>query len=32
MAIKELFFEGKSIDAAVEAASAQLGEDKDMLT
>lgn len=32
MAIKEYYFEGKSIDAALENAAAQLGEDKDMLT
>lgn len=31
MAIKELFFEGKTIEAALEAAAAQLGEDADML-
>ena len=31
MAIKELFFEGKTIEAAVEAAAAELGEDKDLL-
>ena len=31
MAIKELFFEGKTIDLAVEAAAAALGEDKDLL-
>ena len=32
MAIKEYYFEGKNIDAALENAAAQLGEDKDMLT
>ena len=32
MAIKELFFEGKTIEAAVEAAAAELGEDKDLLS
>lgn len=32
MAIKEYYFEGKSIDAALENAASQLGEDKDMLT
>lgn len=32
MAIKELFFEGKTIDAAVEKAAAELGEDKDLLS
>lgn len=32
MAIKELLFEGKTIDDAVESAAAQLGSDKDMLT
>ncbi|MBQ8600261.1 MAG: Jag N-terminal domain-containing protein [Clostridia bacterium] len=31
MAIKELFFEGKTIEAAVEAAALELGEDKDLL-
>lgn len=31
MAIKEFFFEGKTLDAAIEAAALQLGEDKDML-
>lgn len=31
MAIKELFFEGKTIEAAVESAAAELGEDKDLL-
>ena len=31
MAIKEYFFEGKTIEAALEAAAAQLGQDKDML-
>lgn len=31
MAVKEYFFEGKSIDAALDAAAAQMGEDKDML-
>lgn len=31
MAIKELFFEGKTIDAAVETAALELGEDKDLL-
>ena len=32
MAIKEFFFEGKTLDAAIENAALQLGEDKDMLT
>jgi len=32
MAIKELFFEGKTIEIALENAAAQLFEDKDMLT
>ncbi len=32
MAIKEFFFEGKTIDAALEAAAAQFGEDKDLLS
>ena len=32
MAIKELFFEGKTIEAALEKAAEELGEDKDMLT
>lgn len=32
MAIKELFFEGKTLDIALENAAAELGEDKDMLT
>ncbi len=32
MAIKELFYEGKTIEAAVEAAAAELGEDKDLLS
>lgn len=32
MAIKELFFEGKTIEAAVEKAAEELGEDKDLLT
>lgn len=32
MATKELFFEGKTLDAAIEAAAAALGEDKDMLS
>lgn len=32
MAIKELFFEGKTLDLALENAAAELGEDKDMLT
>jgi len=31
MAIKELYFEGKTIEAAVEAAALELGEDKDLL-
>ena len=31
MATKELFFEGKTIEAAVEAAALELGEDKDLL-
>lgn len=31
MAIKEYYFEGKNIDAALENAAEQLGEDKDML-
>lgn len=31
MAIKEFFFEGKTLDAAIETAALQLGEDKDML-
>ncbi|MBQ7936831.1 MAG: Jag N-terminal domain-containing protein [Clostridia bacterium] len=31
MAIKELFFEGKTIEAAVENAAMELGEDKDLL-
>jgi len=31
MAIEELFFEGKSIDVALEKAAEALGEDKDML-
>ena len=31
MAIKELFFEGKTYDLALEAAAAQLGEYKDMI-
>lgn len=32
MAIKELFFEAKTIEAAVEKAAAELGEDKDLLS
>ena len=32
MAIKELFFEGKTIEAAVELAAAELNEDKDLLS
>ena len=32
MAIKELFFEGKTIEAAVEAAALELNEDKDLLS
>ncbi len=32
MAIKELFFEGKTIEAAVEKAAAELGQDKDLLS
>ncbi len=32
MAIKELFFEGKTIDAAVERAALELNEDKDLLS
>lgn len=32
MATKELFFEGKTIEAAVEKAAAELGEDKDLLS
>lgn len=32
MAIKELFFEGKTIDIALENAAAELGADKDMLS
>lgn len=32
MAITELFFEGKTIEAALENAAMELGEDKDMLT
>lgn len=32
MAIKELFFEGKSIEAAVEKAAEELHEDKDLLS
>lgn len=32
MAIKELFFEGKTIDAAVEKAAEHLGKDKDLLS
>lgn len=32
MAIKELFFEGKTIEAAVELAASELGEDKDLLS
>ena len=32
MAIKELFFEGKSIEAAVEKAAEELNEDKDLLS
>ncbi len=32
MAVKEYYFEGKNIDAALDAAAAQLGEDKDMLS
>lgn len=31
MATKELFFEGKTFDLALEAAAAELGEDKDMI-
>ncbi len=31
MAIKELYFEGKTIEAAVEKAAEELGEDKDLL-
>ena len=31
MAIEELFFEGKTIDIALEKAAEALGEDKDML-
>ncbi len=32
MAVKEYFFEGKNIDAALDAAAAQLEQDKDMLS
>lgn len=32
MATKELFFEGKTLDAALETAAAELGADKDLLT
>lgn len=32
MAIKEFFFEGKTLELALEAAAAELSEDKDMLT
>lgn len=32
MATKELFFEGKTLDLALENAATQLGEDKDLLT
>ena len=32
MAIKELFFEGKTIEAAVEKAAEELHEDKDLLS
>ncbi len=32
MAIKELFFEGKTIELALEKASSELGQDRDMLT
>ena len=31
MAIEELFFEGKTIDIALEKAAEAMGEDKDML-
>ena len=31
MAIEELFFEGKTIDVALEKAAEAMGEDKDML-
>ena len=32
MAIKELYFEGKTIEAAVEKAAEELNEDKDLLS